>query len=446
MRQSIQLLTVLLTAVSSSLFGNGGGYATGGVSESGTVTGFTPSGTEKVQITDETLTIRLGQSAADVEVHYTLKNQGEGGEVRFGFPVEELDEFDEMTEEEKPKPRSSPKYCRDYSVTVNGKEIGNKFESETEFAKERDEQRVGLKGWLISKVNFKANEEKTMIIRYKSDYPRAGYSVSDDEREKAGIFRYRLSTGAAWAGPIARGRITIEPIGIFPEEVTVLKPVNQFKRAGEGWIWEFTDLEPTLADDIEVEAVPAYESYGYRRLDGSGEYKEGERKVTFIERKGTWSVSHRNYAVKASSTLPPNGDKTYGPENLVSEETKVWCEGAKGPGVGEWLEFTPEVAQPLRSIGIVPGYVDYEKEDLFQKNARPRKVEVLLNDEHRFEVELQDKGEFQEIPVIGYDTPVKTVRLTVKSVYPGAKYEDMCITSVTLEARLKKKPEVSPAR
>lgn len=444
MKSSIYIALIAAAGLGTA-WANGGGYSRGGVSETGTVRGFSPSGTETVRIVDEQLTIKLGPESANVEVRYILKNVGKASSVRFGFPVEELDEMNEMDEEEGQKKavtRSSPEYCRDYKVEVGGKAIAAKFEAETDAAKERDEQRIGLKGWLVSKVEFDAGEEKTMTIRYNADYPFYAMSVSDDERANARIFRYRISTGAAWEGPIEKGRVVISPAGVRPEEVTVLKPVNRFKKEGADWVWEFTDLEPSLADDIEVEAVPAADTFYSRSEDGG--YAEGG--MAFTERKGNWYVAHTNYDVKASSTLAPSGGKTYDAANLKSTEQNVWCEGAKGSGVGEWLEITPEVAQPLRSIKIVPGYVNWDDETLFKKNGRPKKLEVVINGDHKFDATLADRSDEQEIAILGYEEPVKSIRLTAKEVYPGAKYEDMCIAKVSLEAKLKKKPNVTPAR
>ncbi len=118
----------------------------------------------------------------------------------------------------------------------------------------------------------------------------------------AKAFVYRLSTGAAWEGPIERGRVVVESENDMLTEVRLDKPLNKFRREGDRWIWDFENLEPTLADDIKVIVEPAYQTYG-----------------DFIERDGKWSVRHRNYSVKASSTLAPQGKYSYDAENLQKE-------------------------------------------------------------------------------------------------------------------------------
>lgn len=446
---SLSILTSLLAA--PLLFANGGGYFRSGIGYTGTVSVFEPSGTQSVRIMDELLTVDVGQKAAHVEVRYVLKNQTDKRtKVRFGFPVEQLTndresiEFDPESEEQekkKKKPVTTPVDCRNYSVELAGKRVAAKFEGQPIAP---DERFVGIRGWLVSEVSFAGGEEKTMTIRYDSDYMQTGNYVSDDSVDEARVFKYRLSTGAAWDGPIERGRIVVRGVGVKPQDLEVLKPLNHFKKTDAGWEWVFENLEPTLADDIEVQAVPEARSYGHRFVTGGYVDNDQTKPVTFKQVGKQWHVEHHNYAVKASSELPPHADKTYKADNIRGTYEGVWCEGARGNGVGEWLELTPEIAQPLDSIEIVSGYaID---DELYSKNARPKTILVTLNDSHTFEARLSDSKDEQLIPVMGYDQPVKKLRLTVKEVYPGSRYEDMCISDVALAVKLDKAPKIQPAR
>ncbi|MBP6785335.1 MAG: hypothetical protein KA152_16180, partial [Verrucomicrobiales bacterium] len=115
--------------------GNGGGYSGGGVSETGAITGFEPSGTGTVQIAEENLEILLKRDQAVVEVRYLLKNtKAASATVRFGFPVEELDELtmDEEESEAEGSPAKSKRktldYCNDYRVDFDGKKMKATFE------------------------------------------------------------------------------------------------------------------------------------------------------------------------------------------------------------------------------------------------------------------------------------------------------------------------------
>ena len=296
---------------------NGGGYFRGGVERAGDVAGFEPSETEKIRILDEKLTVALGPKSADVEVRYLMRNETDKKvKVRFGFPVEES--FDQnLLDLEQPdgagKTPNRLRYCQNYVISAAGKSIAAKWQGEE---KASDDKRFkGIAGWLISEITFAAGEEKPVMIRFRSSYPMEKWSVSEDTSGGAALFKYRLSTAACWAGTIGTGRIILKPAGIDPRELKVLKPVNRFKKVGENWVWDFENLEPTLADDLEIEAQPETRGYGSWRRQTVDTTKEVE--------SGT--ISHTNYQIKASSFLPAGrrpllragkGEKLLGPRSL----------------------------------------------------------------------------------------------------------------------------------
>jgi hypothetical protein len=225
--------------------------------------------------------------------------------------------------------------------------------------------------------------------------------------------------------------------------------VNRFKKDGDRWIWNFKDLEPTMDDDLEIECQPEVNAYGHQALAReSGEVLPSHLYAEYIERGGRWSMLHSNYAVKASSTLPATADFKYDATNIRDVwEDNAWCEGVPGSGAGEWLELTPVAAKPLIGIHIKPGYQKSDPEpSLFKANARPKRIRIELNGEHQFDVELLDKEEELVIPVRGYDKAVEKISLTFTDVYPGERFEDLCVTSVRLHVRLDREPKFQPSR
>jgi hypothetical protein len=442
------LVAFCMIALARSLHANGGGYFRGGLENTGDVAGFEPKATENIRILDEKLTIRLGAKEADVEVRYLMRNVTDRKvKVRFGFPVEESFDRNLMGG---PDPEKTPdgkrlSYCKNYQITAAGKAVPFKWQGEVRESKEPPFK--GVAGWLISEVSFAANEEKPLMIRFQSDYPSEVWGVSDDGSSSAARFRYRLSTAACWAGSIGTGKIIVEPSGIDPSDITVIRPVNRFRKDGTRWIWNFENLEPTLADDIEIEARPAEFTFGGRT--DNGEFTNFDtpkhRLADIINRGSQWSMMHSNYQVTASSTLPADGDIHYKAENIRDFwERNTWSEGAPGPGTGEWLEMVPASPKPLLGIRMKPGYQG--KEGLFKANARPKKIRVELNGEHRFDAEVADREEEITIPVVDYAKPVKKIRMTFLEIYPGSRFEDLCVSSVRLHVRLAKKPNVQPAR
>ena len=445
MKTALRIGLLVPFAAISSLLANGGGYLAGGVSETGTITGFTPSGTGAVQIADERLDIAMQPKAAAVEVVYLLQNVTEkNAEVRFGFPVEELDTdaMDGDGSETKP-PRRKLEYCRDYRVEWNGKRIKAVFEPESGATLSNPERR-GIRGWLVSTIEVPSGKRGTLSIRYTADYPGEEMHVSDDSRIAPKIFRYRLSTGAAWAGPIAKGVVTVRADGIPREDLKVLAPAGRFEKQGNAWRWEFKDLEPSLADDLEIQAAP--DENRYTRPESGDWLDENTKFVTFIERGGRWFASHANFSkVTASSELAPQKGNFYRAENVADSNWEtVWAEGAKGDGRGEWIEARLEVPKRVHAVEVRGGYA--KDEAMFRANARPKRVEFVLNGEHRFTASLPDEAEAVRVPVSGYDKPVETVRMVIKDVYPGSKWQDCVVTRLEVTTALAKAPNVQPAR
>ncbi len=438
------LVFFLGLAAQQNLHANGGGYYRGGVQSAGDVAGFEPSATENVRILDEKLTITLGPKEADVEVRYLMRNETDKKvKVRFGFPVEESFDDDEMGMEPsaKKKPADGKKleYCKHYQITAAGNAIESKWQGELKNSE--DARFKGVAGWLISELTFAAHEEKPVMIRFQSAYPMSEWSVSDNTSKDAAIFRYRLSTAACWNGSIGTGKIVLKPNGIRADDLKVIKPVNRFKKEGANWVWNFENLEPSLADDFEVEAAPAENSYPQTETGADG---DTHITGTYIERGSRWSMAHSNYKVKASSTLPPDGEIKYDADNIKNFWGEMWSEGAKGPGINEWLELEPIAPKPLTAISILPGCV--KTQELFEANARPKKMMVELNDEHKFTVDVPDSKEEFEFPVSDYTKAVKKIRLTFVDVWPGKKFEDLCVSSVRLHVALDKKPKLQPVR
>ena len=445
--KTVLMLALAATTTTLPLHANGGGYFRGGVARAGDVELFEPEEVEKIRILDEKLTVELGKEEANVEVRYLMRNETDKKvTVRFGFPVEELFDSDlnegGETDPVEAKKTGKLKYCRDYVLTAGGKPVKSKWQGEEKAGD--DERFKGIAGWLVSEVTFAAKEEKPVMIRFRSGYPLEEWSVSDDTHISARHFKYRLSTAACWAGTIGTGRIVLKPAGILPEDLKVLKPVNRFKKEGDSWVWNFENLEPALADDLEIEASPVINTYG-RSLNPNSENSWQEPRGTYVERDGKWSMAHTNYTVTASSTLPADDSFTYDATHVKDFwDEKSWSEGAAGSGVGEWLLLKPEVAKPLFAIGVQPGYA--KSDELFKANARPKRILIELNGEHRFHADVPDSKDHCEIPVRNYAKPVKSVKLTIEDVWKGTKHEDLCISGISLHVRLDKKPEIRPAR
>jgi hypothetical protein len=421
----------------SPLPGNGGGYFRGGVEHAGDVQGFEPKATENIRLVDEKLTVSLGPEEAAVEVRYFMHNEtAKRVTVRFGFPVEESLDRDLFGSDKPQVPAGkAPRYCKDYQISAGGKALKATWQEEKKSVRKdaEDPRLKGIAGWLVSELSFTGGEEKPVLIRFRSGYPKNSFHVSSQGEVGAAMFRYRLSTAACWAGTLGSGHIVLKPVGIDPGELKVNKPANRFRKQGESWVWDFENLEPTLADDLVIEAVPPVAShYG------------GENRV-YYSRDEKWYMINMNFKVKASSVLPAEGKLDYGVSNLNDFDVgTAWAEGKPGPGVGEWLELRPEVPKPLMALEFFPGY--QKSEELFRANPRPRRLKVVLNDEHAFTVDVPDQMGECRIPIRGYSKPVRLVKLVFEEVWPGAWFEDLSVSDVRMEVKLDKKPKLEPVR
>ena len=138
-------------------------------------------------------------------------------------------------------------------------------------------------------------------------------------------------------------------------------------------------------------------------------------------------------AVEASSYLVNDWNKfqeNYLPLYVGDDDPRTaW--NLKTEGIGEWirLKVTPMVGATQVRLKIRNGYQKSEK--LFAANSRARAITlVLLPGGKTVDVELADKNGWQETVVEQPAGPLEAIELRVKSVYPGKKYDDLCLSDV----------------
>lgn len=123
----------------------------------------------------------------------------------------------------------------------------------------------------------------------------------------------------------------------------------------------------------------------------------------------------------------------------------AWVEGVDGPGLGEWLElnFRPwwnangknnyHLVNVFR-ISIVNGFG--KNKALYFANNRVKRIELEFSDGSKEEVVLQDGIlEWQRIELKNKNIWASWVKVTIKEVYKGKKYDDTCIGELMFEDR-----------
>ena len=135
-------------------------------------------------------------------------------------------------------------------------------------------------------------------------------------------------------------------------------------------------------------------------------------------------------SASASSTLPDEGSYTYPPSMVLDgDPVTAWVEGAAGNGEGEWIQLSG--TQPFSFTGLVIR-AGYQKDPTtFTNNGRPTKLLMECSDGSAWEMELPP-GRGETVIPMGQRLEESWIRFTIQEVNPGSKYEDTCISEISL--------------
>lgn len=169
------------------------------------------------------------------------------------------------------------------------------------------------------------------------------------------------------------------------------------------------------------------------------------------------SLESKTRVMEWSGGRPHWIEATFQPASAMDGSLATsWCEGADGPGIGEWIEV--QVDQPFREVEIAGGFrkLSHAHEDLrgdlseeqldawfdqsvrtYKSNSRPAVLELttangkVLEGFHLGDRTLSD----YRFPV---SLPPGRYRLRIAQVYLGSRFEDSCIAE--LQFRNPKEP------
>jgi hypothetical protein len=428
----------LMITSAASLRANWGGQA-GGSLATGT---FKAMGTSQVEVLEENLLIRLYRDRAKVEVDYVLHNAGQGISVKAGFPslgfVVEGEEHREIEE---------------YSILANGQPVAyarEKGDPAPYRALYRDEfvdmvagaadvlDSCMLLDWLVSTVHFGANESRRIHISYESIYAYSDGGLSEDTDFNADLFRYLLSTGAVWKGPIRKGRVTIQAVTVDASRLKVL-PEGRFQKTAAGLVWTFHDLKPSKRDDIEISLNNEFSQI----FDYTNALTENEDGRFYVAQDGKYYLDSHNYVPHADGEA-----SEYGAANVRDYDLKTAWRTRDSPGIGESLLLEMKPSAHITHIGVVPG-CGADKAEWFG-HSRIKELEVLVNGKYMANAQFPDeyisffpgsmKG-YQVVDLPAYPGEAEAIRLTIRSVYLGANDQVTCISEILLRQHLVTKPK-----
>ena len=135
-------------------------------------------------------------------------------------------------------------------------------------------------------------------------------------------------------------------------------------------------------------------------------------------------------AVSTSSFLREKNTVYDGSSLLTFQKIIPWVEGVSDYGIGEWIEFEFYYTEDISGFIISNGFVSYEKPYLFRQNSRIKEVSIETDQGTVSQnIILEDKTQLQKLI---FDKPVTTkrLRLIIKSVYPGEKWKDTCLSRI----------------
>lgn len=136
--------------------------------------------------------------------------------------------------------------------------------------------------------------------------------------------------------------------------------------------------------------------------------------------------------VEASTVLTGDSEaegERYKAENVLDRSVSTaWNEGSPGDGVGEWIEVKAIRPQHVKGIRICAGFAS--DDGTYYNNSRPSAVTITFDDHTSVDMELGDL--FAQYQTLDLEQPKDTtsIRVTVKSIYPGNAYSDCCIAEV----------------
>lgn len=133
----------------------------------------------------------------------------------------------------------------------------------------------------------------------------------------------------------------------------------------------------------------------------------------------------------ASSVLIEEGDD-YNPANLIDcDVNTAWVEGVKGVGSGEWIKIETTDGSKL-NISAIEFNVGFQRDErLLKNNGWPSKV--LMEFESGY-TQIAYLYNCYSTSAIMLEKPQNTsfVKITILDAVKGAKYDDTCITEITL--------------
>jgi hypothetical protein len=401
---------------------------------------------KNISLDEETVSILIDGDYANVNLEYKFGNHGQADTVTYGFPIDLYYESEQLLNlAEKSltnfKIEDSTGFLKAFKFTPRSKDEVSKLLTGTINGQKR------LREWFISEIPFKEKEAKTVKVSYRVKNRLDDWVFTKSFRPEFSdrTFTYLLKPSQNWGDGIVKKCTIRMDLRNLLKSSGIIKEIYPKGYTNEKGVltWKCSNLDLKRAEDIKL----VYDNSAAALT----KYISGER----IQSKHVVSV-------KASSVLKTDEVNIYNyePKNLFDNDLNTaWCEGVKGHGEGQWVEFNFAGNVSVGAIGIINGYT--KREALYYANNRIKKIKLDVEYQPGEYDERNPSGEskkdlkkettaidlkqlqFNELnknvqaPFISwladYDDNyrrVNKIRLTILEVSPGTKYNDTCISEV----------------
>lgn len=407
---------------------------------------------KNISLDQERVSVLIDGDYADVNVEYKFQNHGQADTVAYGFPIDLYYKSEQVVNlPEKSftnlKLEDSTGFLKTFKYTPRNESEVSKLLDGTAKHEKR------FREWFIAEILFKGQETKTVKVSYrvKSRLDDWVYTKSFRPEFSDRTFTYLLKPSQNWGdGVVKRCRIAMD-LRKFLKSGGIIKEIYPKGYVNEKGvlIWEYSNLDLARAEEIKL----VYDNSAAALTKYVSEERIPSKYIV---------------SVRASSVLKTDEVNIYNyePKNLFDNDLNTaWCEGAKGHGEGQWVEFNFAGNVSVAAIGIINGYT--KREALYYANNRIKKIKLDVeyqpeeyqkhSGKSKTDIEKEttviDLKELQfnelnknvQAPFISwladYDDSyrrVNKIRLTIMEVSPGTKYDDTCISEVYLIGYVRK--------
>lgn len=143
---------------------------------------------------------------------------------------------------------------------------------------------------------------------------------------------------------------------------------------------------------------------------------------------------------EVSSMLPTYKNKSYGGDKLIDGNISTpWVEGVDGNGEGQTIVLHLAAPEQVYGILVYGGYL--ESEYLYEINGKPTNIRVDFGNGAVVEQELSNGFQLQEGSItlqwpdrvqLPHSVVTDTITITILEAEAGSKYQDTCISEVTV--------------